>query len=245
MDRRDFLKLCGLAMLSAPLSAKERDDEFIAKKDIPTFLSVNIKLNQIQNTIGYGNFNIISFDEALMITKRYPKIGAFTKDELAFIENLFYGDNKKYKFYGKRTVANLTDKIDKNSVIKIKHTGHYLFKEISLEGYNRMMKDVDDIYLTSGVRSVVKQMKLYVNKIHRCGGNITKATHSIAPIACSYHSIGDFDVGKIGWGAENFTAHFGDTKEYSEIHKLKYIKIRYTKNNKDGIRYEPWHINIT
>jgi hypothetical protein len=242
LDRRDFLKVCGLSMISSPLLAK--GDEYISKKDIPTFLSINIKLHKIQKVVGYGNFNIISFDEALMIAKRYSKIGAFTKAELDFIENIFYSDMTKYGFYGKKTVPFLTTKIDKKSVVKIPHTGHYLFQDNSVKIYKHMLKDVNNIYLTSGVRSVVKQMRLYFSKIYRCGGNITKATNSIAPIAYSYHSIGDFDVGKKGLGSKNFTEEFATTEEFYKIQKLKYVNIRYTKLNKDGIRYEPWHIKI-
>jgi len=243
MNRRDFLKLCGLAMVSnSSLFAKE--EIYISKKEMPIFLSINMKLNQIQRTVGYGNFNIISFDEALSVAKRYPKIGAFSKEELSFIEKMFYEDVTKYGFYGKQTMPHLTSTINKKDIIKIPHTGHYLFQGKSLKDYSQMVKDVDNIYLTSGIRSVVKQMKLYFNKIYSCNGNITQATYSLAPIGYSYHSVGDFDVGKRGWGARNFTAKFGDTVEFSKIEKLQYINIRYTKFNKDGIRYEPWHIQI-
>jgi len=26
--------------------------------------------------------------------------------------------------------------------------------------------------------------------------------------------------------------------------KLPYIGMRYTKNNKDGVRFEPWHVEV-
>lgn len=28
------------------------------------------------------------------------------------------------------------------------------------------------------------------------------------------------------------------------MRKLTYIEMRYTINNKDGVRYEPWHIKV-
>lgn len=248
MDRRGFLKYIGTSTIAvSPLFADpfmSDGDIYISKKEIPIFKSIVRKLNQAQRIIGYKNFTIISFDQLLYYAKYYSKIGAFSKDEIDFIEKMFYEDPTKYHFYGKRTVKNLTDKINKKEIVAIPRTGQYLFKEHSEKIYKQMIKDVDNIYLTSGIRSVVKQMKLQFNKIYTCSGNVTKATFSIAPIGYSYHSIGDFDVGKHGWGAKNFTASFGDTLEYKHITKLKYIKIRYTKHNKDGIRYEPWHMEI-
>ncbi len=249
MDRRKFLKVFGTtttlftgSVFADPFISDK--DIYISKKELPLFVSIVKKLNNAQRIIGYKNFTIISFDKLLYYARNYSQIGAFSKSEIAFIEKMFYEDPKKYHFFGKRTVKNLTDTIDKKHIAAIPKTGQYLFKEHSKKIYEQMIKDVDNIYLTSGIRSVVKQMKLQFNKIYAYKGNITKATFSIAPIGYSYHSIGDFDVGKIGWGAKNFTASFGDTNEYKYITKLKYIKIRYTKHNKDGIRYEPWHMKI-
>ena len=108
-----------------------------------------------------------------------------------------------------------------------------------------MIKDVGDtLILTSGVRNVIKQLSLYINKIYRTHGNITQATYSIAPPAYSYHTISDFDVGRKGLGYLNFTAKFASTKEFEKMVKLDYIGMRYEKNNKDGVRYEPWHVEV-
>ena len=102
----------------------------------------------------------------------------------------------------------------------------------------------DTLILTSGVRNVLKQLSLYTNKIVNCGGNITKATISIAPPAYSYHTISDFDVGRIGWGYKNFTNAFATTEEFNKMIKLDYISMRYKKNNSDGVRFEPWHVEV-
>jgi LAS superfamily LD-carboxypeptidase LdcB len=85
-------------------------------------------------------------------------------------------------------------------------------------------------------------MNLYFNKIKRTGGNINLASKSLAPAWYSYHTIGDFDVGKKGWGYKNFTASFITTKEFWRLRRLSYVSIRYTLNNKDGVRFEPWHV---
>ena len=73
---------------------------------------------------------------------------------------------------------------------------------------------------------------------------ITTASRSLVPPAYSYHSIGDFDVGKRGWGHENFTANFARTQEFWSLQKLPYISMRYTVGNADGVRFEPWHVQI-
>jgi len=90
----------------------------------------------------------------------------------------------------------------------------------------------------------MKQLNLYSNKLIKLNGNITQASRDIAPPSYSFHSIGDFDVGKMGLGAKNFTSAFAKTQEFSKMKKLDYIEMRYTHNNSDGVRFEPWHVKI-
>jgi len=139
----------------------------------------------------------------------------------------------------------MNHKISTRDVKKIPQTGHYLFRGKSEEDYYNIINDIGDtLILTSGVRNVVKQLSLYINKIYNTHGNMTKATIQIAPPAYSYHTISDFDVGKIGWGYKNFTADFATTREFDKMTKLEYIGMRYKKNNKDGVRFEPWHVEV-
>ena len=180
-----------------------------------------------------------------MIPSKSQKIGAFTPAELAFIEEVFYTDPVIYGFYGKKTVDKLTATINEKEVVKISGTGHFLYKGHSQESFNRIIKDVGKtVILTSGIRSVVKQLGLHLEKIQSEKGNITIATRSLVPPAYSYHTIGDFDVGKKGWGYQNFTANFARTEEFWSLQKLSYISMRYTLGNGDGVRYEPWHVKI-
>jgi len=246
ISRRSFLGLVGVTpLLAKDLITKNKDDIYISKKQWPVFVSSMQRLLRVRKYIGYGNFNIISFDKALFFARNYSYIGAFTKDELELLDQLFYEEPTKYGFYGKKTNHSITDKINTKEIIKISHTGHYLFKGKALEDYNRILKDVGhDIILTSGVRGIVKQMTLYMKKIHSLKGNITEASYSLAPPAYTYHSICDFDVGKKGFGYANFTEEFTTTKEYKNLKKLDYIAMRYTINNKEGVRYEPWHIKV-
>ena len=98
--------------------------------------------------------------------------------------------------------------------------------------------------LTSGVRSVVKQIFLFLNKTAKVNGNLSLASYSLAPPGHSYHALGDFDVGKKGFGHKNFSVEFSETDEFKRLSDLGYFDIRYPQNNPFGVRYEPWHIKI-
>jgi len=246
INRRSFLTLMTISpVLAKNIIIKKNNDIYISNEQWPVFVSALNRLKRLRRYVGYGNFNIISFDKALFYARNYSFIGAFTKSELELLDELFYEEPTKYGFYGKKTNHSITDKINKKEITKIAHTGHYLFKGTALDDYNRILKDVGhDIILTSGVRGIVKQMSLYMKKIHSLKGNITEASYSLAPPAYTYHSISDFDVGKKGFGYANFTEKFTTTKEYKSLKKLDYIAMRYTINNKEGVRYEPWHIKV-
>ena len=254
MNRREFLAFASTTPLLAQnlfavndgfYFGKNIQNIYIQKQDWDTFVSVRNRLRRVKKFVGYGNFNIISFDHTLRYARNYSKIGAFSKKELEFLDKLFYEDPTRYGFYGKKTCEQITAKISIKDVFKVPRTGHYLFKGKSLNNYNRLVKDIgNSIILTSGVRSVVKQMSLYLDKIYKLKGNISMASKSIAPPAYSYHSLSDFDVGKKGFGYANFTEKFATTDEFKSLKKLDYISMRYTINNKDGVRYEPWHIKI-
>ncbi len=248
MHRRAFLGFVTASTVSAMASVKSssiHDFVWLRKDQIKPFLLAFKRVGLVQHHVGYGNFNILTYDDMLKIAARFPKIGRFTLEELDFIEELFYTDPSKHGFYGKRTMPTLTTNINKKDVMKIPHTGHYLFRGHSDESYNRVLSDVGkSLILTSGVRGIPKQMNLYFTKIKKTQGNLTLASRSLAPPAYSYHSIGDFDVGKKGWGYKNFTVSFARTEEFWRLRQLSYISMRYTINNKDGVRFEPWHVKI-
>jgi len=218
----------------------------IAKYDEKLLLkSISLKLKQTQKMVGYGNFNLLSFDDLIKIAKNYTKIGPFNKEELAYIENIFYLQASEYGFYGEKVTHQLSDKISKKETIKVPHTGHYIYRGEPENVYARLRKEVGpSIILTSGVRSVVKQLDLFLYKANSLDGNYSKAAHSLAPPGYSFHGISDFDVGKVGFGYKNFTSSFAETTEYADLQKLGYVSIRYPKNNPFGVRFEPWHIKV-
>lgn len=264
MKRRDFLNkialslplsLCSTQVVASQFSFNSiveqfnnqliDGDLFLEAEYLSSLKSVRRKLKYVQRYVGYGNFNIITFDHASLILRRSPTEKRFTKKELDFIEYIFYYKPDIHGFYGNRITTKLTTQINKKDIKKISYTGHYLFKGKPIETYENMKNDIGKtLILTSGVRSVVKQMKLFLDKLDSTKNNLSEASKSIAPPAFTYHSVGDFDVGKKGFGYANFTSRFAMTTEFSEMRKLKYIHMRYTMNNKDGVRYEPWHVKI-
>ena len=203
------------------------------------------KLNRLQRYVGFGHFNLMSFDDMLRYSRGSAVFESFTVKELAFLEEIFFQDARAYGFYGERINIDLTEVIERGKVKKIPGTGHYLMKNEALELFMKIKKEVgQSLYLTSGVRSVVKQMALFLRKLQGTGGNLSRASRSLAPPGYSFHGVGDFDVGRKGLGILNFTDAFASTEEYRRLSALGYVDIRYRENNPFGVRYEPWHIKV-
>lgn len=230
---------------AADFSRNYLDDVLVSEADAILLRSTFYRLKNLQKTIGYGHFNLVSFDESINFAKRFEAVGAFTQPELEFIERLFFTNAADYGFYGQKVTDQLTSQFKKSEIVKIPKSGHYIFKNESLAYYEKLKTDVgSSIILTSGIRSNVKQLYLFLAKTLRVEGNLSRASRSLAPPGYSYHGIGDFDVGRIGWGGKNFTDDFANTDEYKKMQDLGYIAIRYDHGNKLGVRFEPWHIKV-
>lgn len=221
-------------------------DIYLDPKYETVLLKTTRHLARVESYMGHGNFNLMSFDEMLQAGRNFSRIGQFEKDELDFLEEIFFANPHRYGFFGKKISLDLTDTIPKNEVSKIPNSGHFLLKGESLNLYNKLRDDVgDQLILTSGVRSNVKQMHLFLAKSIEANGNLSRASRSLAPPGHSYHGVGDFDIGKIGLGERNFTSDFSTTAEYQRIARLGYVDIRYPTDNLFGVRFEPWHIKLS
>lgn len=221
------------------------DDILVSEADSGTFISTVKRLRRLEDTAGHGNFQILSFDAGLSIARKYSDVGEFTAEETAFIEKVFYSDASNYGFFGKKPLDKLTDRIRQKNVVKVPDTGNYLFHGRAMETYEKIKKQVgEQVILTSGVRGVMKQFLLFLNKAYECGGNFSLASRSLAPPGYSFHGKGDFDVGQVGFGAANFTERFTSTEVYHILSDLGYLKLRYPRKNLLGVRYEPWHIKL-
>lgn len=221
------------------------EDVFLDEFDRPLLTSTFKRVDRVQSLVGHGNFNVLGFDEMLHYAAQYQNVGAFTAAELDFLERIFFDDAERYGFYGEKVIDSLTAVVSTRDRVKVSHTGHFLFKGKSEEVYAKIKKDVgDSIVLTSGIRGIVKQTHLFLAKTIQSDGNLSLASRSLAPPGHSFHGIGDFDVGKVGFGAKNFTSEFSATDEFRRLVDLGYLDIRYPLKNLLGVRYEPWHIKV-
>lgn len=221
------------------------DDVYLERGDYPLLNAVVNRLERAQKYVGHGNFNLLGFDALLRYASRYDSIGEFTAAELDFMEKIFFTEARQYGFLGAKVTDNITAEIKQQDTHRVPYTGHYVFKGRSLAHYNKLVSDVGpSIVLTSGIRSVVKQMHLFLSKCAKSNGNLSKASRSLAPPGHSFHGIGDFDVGRLGWGEDNFTSKFANTDEFKKMQDLGYVKIRYPEDNRLGVRFEPWHIQV-
>jgi D-alanyl-D-alanine carboxypeptidase len=222
------------------------EDIFLTPEKQRLMKQVLQRLQRAQDMVGFARFNLLAFDELLKAAANNSKIGLFTADEITFIEEIFFYDAKKYGFYGEKVTDRLTVKFDEKDARKIPGSGHYIFKGRPLALYEEIIRDVgSDIVLTSGIRSVVKQLHLFLMKAVACDGNLSRASRSLAPPGHSFHGISDFDVGKMGWGYRNFTDQFAKSDIFKRLNDLGYVDIRYTRTNSFGVRFEPWHIKVS
>lgn len=221
------------------------DDVYLDQSEFGILHAVLQRLDNTQKVVGHGNFNLLGFDALLKYAKRYDSVGEFSPSELDFLEKIFFAEASQYGFYGEKINANITDTIKDSDTISVPYTGHFLFRGKSQDYYSKLTRDLGPtVVLTSGIRSVVKQMHLFLAKCEKSNGNLSKASRSLAPPGHSFHGIGDFDVGRLGFGADNFTSKFAETDEFKKMQDLGYVQIRYTEDNQLGVRFEPWHIKV-
>ena len=209
-------------------------------------LSSSVKrLYRLQRTVGHGNFYLLNFDDAIKVARNYSQVGRFPKRELDFMEMIFYADGGIYGFSGEKPLKHLTDRIKIREVVKVPYTGNYLYEGLPFETYKDIKRDLGDkVILTSGVRSIMKQFLLFLNKAYKSKGNLSVASRSLAPPGYSFHGVGDFDVGQVGFGVANFTSRFAKTDVFRKLQELGYINLRYPRDNLLGVRFEPWHIKV-
>ncbi|MBF0190088.1 MAG: D-alanyl-D-alanine carboxypeptidase family protein [Magnetococcales bacterium] len=221
------------------------DDVFLKEEQLNLLLSSVKRFGRIQKMVGFGNFYLLDFDQAVYIARTQTEVGPFSVEELNFLEQLFYASASEYGFYGEKPLRNLTDRIPMQEVVKLQGTGNYLFRGQPEAIYQHLRKELgDQVVLTSGVRSVIKQFLLFLTKVADSNGNLSRASRSLAPPGYSYHGVSDFDVGQAGLGALNFTERFVTTPVFRRLRDLGYLRLRYPRDNLLGVRFEPWHIKV-
>ena len=221
------------------------DDCYVSPDQQPLLKKCVERLKRVYRTVGHTNFYLLGVDDALKLAHGYQRIGAFTRVEIEYLESIFHEDAVSYGFYGKKQIADFTYQIPRKQVARIPHTGNYLYTGRPVALYQRLHRDIGSkAILTSGVRGIIKQSYLFLEKVQSSQGNLSLASRSIAPPGYSYHGIGDFDVGQIGLGPDNFSARFIHSKVFKTLLSLDYVCLRYTEDNPFGVRFEPWHVMV-
>lgn len=218
-------------------------DIILSGEEWETLVATSRRVEAVRNYVGFGNFNILSWDDMLAFARNVSDIGRFTDTELAFMEELFYREASDFGFYGDRIHETPVARISRDDVYKVPRSGHFLLRGDSLDLFNRLQNDIgDSLILTSGVRGIPKQFDLFMAKAKQTEGNLSQASRSLAPPGYSYHAVGDFDVGKYGLGLGNFSEEFAKTSVFRQLVESGYTDIRYTADNEFGVRFEPWHV---
>lgn len=221
------------------------DDILLDQNGLMLLDSVVRRIQRVRAHVGHGNFCILGFDHCIKVARNSSKVGAFTKAELDFMEEIYFRDAKEYGFFGEKQITQMTEEINSLDVYKVPYSGNYLFLGASYEKYLNIQKKIgDELVLTSGIRGVTKQFYLFLSKAHRFNGNLSLASRSLAPPGYSYHATGDFDVGQRGFGGGNFSEEFTGTPVYKRLTNLGYVRYRYERDNMLGVRYEPWHVKL-
>ncbi len=220
-------------------------DVLVEPDRYPLLQALVRRLERLQQTVGHGRFQLVDFDAAREAARQYPRIGEFTTAEVEFLEKIFYADATPYGFLDSKCLPHITDRIPTGEVVKIPGSGNYLYRGRPVEEYERIRRDLGvQAILTSGVRGVMKQFLLFLRKAGENTGNLSLASRSFAPPGYSFHGISDFDLGQVGYGADNFTERFVTSDVFRKLKDLDYIDLRYPKDNLLGVRFEPWHIKV-
>lgn len=83
-------------------------DAYLERVQYPVLISIFKRMDRVQNLVGHGNFNVVSFDEMLGYGRRYRSVGEFTLAEKSFLEELFTANARRYGFLGKQVIDELT-----------------------------------------------------------------------------------------------------------------------------------------
>lgn len=221
------------------------DDIRLGEAEKKILDSVVSRLQRLNDHLGYGHFGVIGFDDAIRYARDHSSVGAFSREELDFLEMIYCRDASDYGFFGAKQVVGLTQSIDHTEIYKVPYSGNYLFRGASLEKYEEIKRDLgDECLLTSGIRGLIKQFYLYLNKANLHDGNLSLASRSLAPPGYSYHATGDFDIGQMGFGKFNFSEKFTQTHVFQKLAAQGYVEYRYKRDNMLGVRYEPWHVKL-
>jgi hypothetical protein len=212
-------------------------DLYVRSSEREVFNSAYKKLSGLLYKVGYVKFSALDISQASAMV-------SFSSDELDYLKKLFTFDASNYGFYGDKPLTNFEARIQTSNLTQA--NGILCFDGKTLNKFKKIKEIIgDDVYMTSGIRSVVKQTYLFMYKTRQCDYNLSMASRTVAPPGYSYHGVGDFDIGSKKLSlTQNFTDRFADTDVFKQAAKDGFISLRYGLENKLGVRYEPWHVKV-
>lgn len=220
-------------------------DVFLNRRFRRALPSTLARLHRAEEYFGHGFFNIVGFGQLFKEAANIPKIGGFGIDEIGLLQWLFFEDAASFGFRGPRVTTDFLEGFRASEMHYEKRFGQYLFTHRAKPLWDRMRSDIgEDLILTSGVRGLPKQSRLFLDKLMAQQANVSLVSRSLAPPGYSFHGVGDFDVGSRRLGAENFTHAFVYSQVFRRMQTLNYVELRYPDNNRLGVRYEPWHVKV-
>ena len=165
------------------------DDIWATPEQMALIYSCYNKLSKVQDLIGYTNFNFTDLPTVIHSARQQRKTGkrlgrklertvAFTRFEEQFMDQIFALNAKVYGFNGQRVIFDKNYRIRKKNLISA--DGHFLRQGEAYEKYIRIKKQISDnlsspnnpnsrldMRVTSGIRNIPKQMRLFFRKAVR------------------------------------------------------------------------------
>lgn len=191
------------------------DDVIVLVEQMEVFCFIVSCLLCVQQIIGYGYFNFVSFEQLFDYVWFFFKIGELFKGEIDFMESVFDCDFREFGFFGEKVFMSFIVCIVDKDVKKIVGIGYYFLCGILFECYEQICCDVGDmIIFIFGVCGMVKQFYFFLMKVVEVEGNFLQVVCLFVFLGYLYYVCGDFDVGKIGFGECNFIEDFVQIDEY-------------------------------
>lgn len=131
----------------------------------------------------------------------------------------------------------------------ISSDGHFKLREAAADKFLQMQeaarRDGVNLSIISAFRTVEEQNQLFFKVKEQRGQVVSKRAEVSAPPGYSEHHTGyAIDIGDANAPSTNLNQDFENTKAFQWLEKnaSSYsFELSFTKNNPQGVNYEPWH----
>lgn len=180
--------LSGLRKIKDP-DTNYPDDIWATPEQMVLIYSCYNKLSKVQSLVGYSNFNFTDLPTVTYAGRQQRDTGKrlggktertlpFTKLEEQFMDQIFAIDAKAYGFYGERVIYDKNHRINPKKLVSA--DGHFLRRGEAHAKFIKIKDQINgqlsstnnsssklDMQVTSGIRNIPKQMRLFFRKAIR------------------------------------------------------------------------------